>query len=54
MDGRFGRGGGSGNGVEGAGGYGPAGATLSIDGGGGGSCERAIGDGALIGSGLDG
>jgi len=44
----------TGDGIEGVAGDGPAGATLSVDRGGGGIGERAVGDGAMIGARLNG
>lgn len=54
MDGGLGRSGCAGDGVEGIAADGPASAALSVDGGGGGGGKRAVGDGALIGAGLEG
>jgi len=54
MNGGFGGGGGSSDGVEGVAGDGPVGAALSVDRGGRGAKEDAVGDGALIGAWPDG
>ena len=54
VDSRFSCGGCAGDGVESVAGYDPTDTALAVDGGGGGAREGAVGDGSLVGAGLNG